>query len=363
MKVELKPVDEISADTESAWRELASRALEPNPFGEADFVIPAARHLGRRVALMTVRDGEHLRACVPVQRVGRWHKVPLPAIASWHHRYTFLGTPLLDREAAASTVDALVDYLRGSAGAARFLVLEWVAEGEVLTEIEAGFARAGRPMARLDTFTRPLLVRDASDVSSQSLGAETTKRLARRRRALERDHGPARTILLEPDEATVELFLKVEASGWKGEQGTALASRPEDSAFFRELCGRFAASGRLEMRSLELVDGTSIAVSCRLAAGDGTFCFKVGHDETFRKYAPGNQIEVDTMAQLEGSSVPRWIDSCSDPENDFFGRLFPQRRSLTTVVLPAGRFPGGALVKALPVARRWWQRTRRKDDA
>jgi CelD/BcsL family acetyltransferase involved in cellulose biosynthesis len=366
MKVELIPVPELSPAVECAWRELASRALEPNPFAEADFVLPAARHLGAAVALLTVSDGEDLRACTPVRRVWRWRKVPVPAIVSWHHRYCFLGTPLLDRDRPASAVDAIVHDLRKSAGAARLFALEWVDVGEVLAELEAGAARAGRPTVRLESFARPLLDRDGAAPHVETLGAETSKRLARRRRALIRDHGPAQTVVVEPDESSVERFLAIEASGWKGEQGTALASRAEDAAFFREVCGRFASRGRLELRSLELADGASIAMSCRLRAGDGMFCFKVGHDEQYRKYAPGNQIEVDTMDQLEGSPEPHWIDSCSDPDNDFFGRLFPERRTLTTVVLPAGRFPGPALVKALPVARRWWQtigRRKEKDAA
>jgi CelD/BcsL family acetyltransferase involved in cellulose biosynthesis len=155
MKVELIPVPDLSPVVECAWRELASRALDTNPFAEADFVLPAARHLGEAVALLTVRDGEHLRACVPVRRVPRWRKVPFAAIASWHHRYCFLGTPLLDREDPASTVDEIIDYLRRSAGRARFLALEWVNDGDVLAELEAGAARTGRPMVRLAAVARP----------------------------------------------------------------------------------------------------------------------------------------------------------------------------------------------------------------
>ena len=362
MNVELIPLPELAPAVEDAWRELAARALVPNPFVEADFVLPAARHLGAAVALLTVRDGEDLRACVPVRRVRRWRRVPVPMIVSWHHRYCFLGTPLLDRDAPAAAVDAIIHDLRRSAGAASLLALEWVDVGDVLTELESGVSRAGRAMARLESFSRPLLLRATADAHHDTLGDETSKRLARRRRALVRDHGSARTVVVEPDASSVERFLKIEASGWKGEQGTALASRAEDAAFFREVCERFARSGRLELRSLDLSDGSSIAMSCRLVAGDGAFCFKVGHDESFRKYAPGNQIEVDTMEELEGSPVPRWVDSCSDPDNDFFGRLFPERRTLTTIVLPARRFPGTALVKALPVARRAWQRVGRRTE-
>ena len=41
-------LDDLDPADEQAWRRLADRSIDSNPFFEPDFVIPAARHLGAR---------------------------------------------------------------------------------------------------------------------------------------------------------------------------------------------------------------------------------------------------------------------------------------------------------------------------
>ena len=75
---------------------LVAQSAEPNPFFEPEYVLPAAELLGgRRLGLLVVREGDGWAACLPVHRPRRWHRVPLGCVASWQHRYCFLGTPLV----------------------------------------------------------------------------------------------------------------------------------------------------------------------------------------------------------------------------------------------------------------------------
>lgn len=351
MHADIVSAEDSSAALQQSWHELAERALEPNPFFEPDFVLPATCHLdgGHDVELLVVRDGEALRACVPVQRVRRWRKARLPGLATWRHPYCYLGTPLLDRSSPAAAVDTLLDWLRKGSRPARYLALEWVNEGPVLEELVAGAARARLPVARLESFERALL-RPGAEPLAIDEPAETWKRLARRRRSLERDHGATHTSRSGADTASVDRFLAVEASGWKAEGGTALASRNGDADFFREMVGRFDDAGRAELRSYEVTDGDTLAMSCRISAGSETFCFKVGYDEAYRKYAPGLQLEVDTIEETRDAHGGA-IDSCADPTNDFFNRLFPQRRVLSTLLLPGSGMLAKPLVRAVRVAR------------
>src|SRR6201999_2577625 len=58
---------EIGAAEQSAWRELGDRAVEPNPFYEPEFLMPAFRRLGLRGAgLRVVRENGDWIACLPV---------------------------------------------------------------------------------------------------------------------------------------------------------------------------------------------------------------------------------------------------------------------------------------------------------
>ena len=140
--------------------------------------------------------------------------------------------------------------------------------------------------------------------------------------------------------AAVEAFLALEASGWKGEAGTAMRSAAH-AEFFRETCAGFAAAGRLQLVALTGGD-RSLAMQCNLRAGDGVFCFKLGVDEEFARYSPGVQLQVDNVHLFHGDETLQWADSCADPSNQMINRLWPDRRHLVSVMVPGA----GALGRA-----------------
>ncbi len=45
MTARVVPLADVDAALTERWRELSQVAVESNPFGEPDFVLPAARHL------------------------------------------------------------------------------------------------------------------------------------------------------------------------------------------------------------------------------------------------------------------------------------------------------------------------------
>ena len=89
MSGRIVPLAELGERDLGAWRELADRALEPNPFFDPDFVLSAAVALGERdeVALVQLGGKGEWTACLPVRRYARWHSVPLPCLATWRHSY------------------------------------------------------------------------------------------------------------------------------------------------------------------------------------------------------------------------------------------------------------------------------------
>jgi hypothetical protein len=89
--------------------------------------------------------------------------------------------------------------------------------------------------------------------------------------------------------AAVEDFMAIESSGWKGEASTALSSIPAHTAYFRELCDGFRATGRLQLLALGTAEQT-VSWKCNLLAGDAVFCFKIAHDESFAHNRPGLQL-------------------------------------------------------------------------
>ena len=77
----------------------------------------------------------------------------------------------------------------------------------------------------------------------------------------------------------------LEASGYKGQGGTAILSHPQKPDYFRDVCKGFAARGRLRILALEAGD-TTLAMKCQMGAGDGIFELKVAFDERFAPSYP-----------------------------------------------------------------------------
>ena len=360
MTFQLLAADDLDAEFLVSWGVLAARAAEPNPFFEPPFLLPALAHLdqenGGEVRLLVMRDGAELTFLLPVVRRRRFKGLPLDTLVGWRHPHCFLGTPLARADALVPATRALLGPTGPHALGVSLVVLSWAAtEGPVVQALVAEQRRAV-PLV-LDAFERPILRRRPAADYEDGLGRETRRRLAQRARALTRDLGEV-TVVDRSDEPTAtERFLALEAAGWKGSEGTAIASDPAHAAFFREVAAGFAAMHRLELRSLETADGTCLAMSVRLGAGDAGFCFKIAFDEQLRKYAPGLQLEVATLAGFHASEQ-QWVDACTAPGNEFFEALFTDRRQIANVLVPVGGAWATRLVGRLPMLRRWRARMR-----
>ena len=107
-----------------------------------------------------------------------------------------------------------------------------------------------------------------------------------------RDHSVAFQFVGGAEAQNPELlkrFLHVENSGWKGATGTAIARSPQRVAFYEALTRRLAQRGWLEWQTMEF---DSEPVACHLAVrfGGAVALPKIGYDETYARYGPGNLL-------------------------------------------------------------------------
>jgi CelD/BcsL family acetyltransferase involved in cellulose biosynthesis len=321
------------------WRDLAARSAEANPFFEYELAAPAARHLGGDgVSLLVVEHGGDWTGCLPVQRsrIGGIAK----SVVAWRHPYCFLGTPLIDRETVEPAVERLVATVRCERGV--FLVLPWMlADGAVFAALRAAMGSLAAVTVTERGYERAAFRRGDDGSLPDPLSKSRRRDLRRRWRRLEEELGaPLEMTEIGGSDAGVREFLELEASGWKGERGTALASDPGHAAFFEEMCAGFAAQGRLVMRRLGTPD-RAIAMTTSIAAGDTVFCFKMAFDESLRGYGPGVQLLAREIEGF-GDRSERWLDSCASADNELVNSMMPDRRRITTLVV-ARRGPRATL--------------------
>lgn len=357
----------------AGWHELAVRALEPNPFFAADFLLAQLERRGplTSLRLLVVRraDGT-LAGLLPVLPAAL---APARAIRTLRTAYTpaqphgLLGTPLVDAEQVEPTLDVLLDGLDRGLGAGRLLeLIGHTEDGPFARILEARLRARRQPYLVLKPWERRLFrcAGSAEDYLARALGARHRSELRRQRRQLERQ-GALQLRRLAPGEDVrpwVRAYLELEAAGWKGRSGTALARDAGDRAFFEAMCERMHARGLLAFDALEL-EGRPIAMACSLKGSpDQDACeyvFKITYDERFARQSPGMQLQLALLEQRHGPGPrPRWVDSCAAPTDSFYTQLWLDRRRLGHLLIGPRRQPWPAVLEAIRLARRLRDRWR-----
>jgi CelD/BcsL family acetyltransferase involved in cellulose biosynthesis len=332
----------LSEGDRRRWTELAGSAAAPNPFHERDFVLPAHEYFGSpRAELLVAIDGAgDWVGLMPVERRRRWRHLVGAALTGWTYPYGSLDSPLIARGFEERVAEALLYDARRRVGLIAFD--RFPAEGPVASALASACDALGVKPIVWQRFKRAALQRRAEDDYVRSmLGSKHYRELRRKGRKLERELGEAVAVVDRAgDPQAVDDFLALEAAGWKGEEGTALAFGP-GAGFFRAVCRAFAEAGRLQMLALQAGDRT-VAMQCSLIAGEGLFCFKIAYDEALARFSPGTQLMVETASEFHRRPELQWADSGSR-SNSEVERLWPDRRPLATMLVPGVGAKGGAV--------------------
>jgi CelD/BcsL family acetyltransferase involved in cellulose biosynthesis len=98
---------------------------------------------------------------------------------------------------------------------------------------------------------------------------------------------------------------RVEASGWKAAQGSAIVSRPESRRFFTDIARWASSRGWLRLAFLRL-DGRALAFQFGLEEGGAYYFLKGGYDSEFHRYAPGKLLVQEMLERAFSSGLERF---------------------------------------------------------
>jgi len=181
-------------------------------------------------------------------------------------------------------------------------------EGAVGTLFADGIKGENLASEIFNEFDRPTL-KQGSTFEQHMLDHVSKKRrksLKRNHRKLsERGRVELRSFTTGPElNAAVEDFLTIEASGWKGQQGTALACNKNSATFARQA---FGASGGKSITRADVLylDEFPIALSLSIYSGKTAFTLKCAYDETYATYSPGLLLE---LAIIEDFLETGWVE-------------------------------------------------------
>ena len=332
------------------WRDLAMRAAEDCVYYSPDYALALLGSVAARtkVRIVTCWSGGRLMGLLPVVL----QPLPVPGLiaagAAWQTDYTFSCTPLLDgiqtTAAAESLVTALASLKPG----------EWVlpdinTEAPAARALLAALAKRGAPWRIENDFERASLSTGLSfEEHMQSRVASKRRReLARNRRRLE-DIAPL-TLRTETHGKgladAAQAFLALEASGWKGERGTALACAPDTKRFAELAFGNAAEEGRARI-DLLLLDGKPIAAGCIVFAGRTGFTVKGAYDEAYASHSAGLVLEQEVIKSFLTGKWDDRLDAATNGSH-VIDYLWPDRVKVGTLSFSLARRGADARLAAL----------------
>jgi hypothetical protein len=282
-----------------AWEDLCARAIEDNVYYSpryARVLIDTVEHR-ESLRFAVIWKHEQLMALLPFTR----STIETPFLGAvpraWQTKYTFSCTPVFDRSCATDAAAALIKLL-GTIKEGEWYIPVVNTHGAACRAMIEALDKDDRPWKFYNTFHRATLECAGSfkEHIQTHLSSKRRRDLARNRRRLEEVGRIAHETYRSGANLTraVEAFLQIEASGWKGKRGTALASRAETKQF---ALGVFdgCAAGSICRADVLTLDERPIAVSLIVFAGGTGFTVKCTYDEAYRTYSAGLLLEVEVI--------------------------------------------------------------------
>lgn len=278
----------------AGWDRLA--AYGGSPFLTTAWLAPWAASVRRPVVSLLLRDpagGLRAGACL--------HRLPagISAAADVHSG---------DWDVVAADDEARGAIWRAVAEAGRSRVrLSGLAETpEVAGAARRALVEAGYGLVERDRVDSPRLALPGSfDELLAAASRNLRSQFGRRRRALHR-LGPWRLRTSAPHDLERDLaaFLRLESAGWKGRDGTAIATDPRLQRRYRDFAGRASAAGWLRLRLLE-TDDRLLAADLSATFAGTTSLLKTTYDEELAELSPGLVLRGEALraAIEEGSTV------------------------------------------------------------
>jgi CelD/BcsL family acetyltransferase involved in cellulose biosynthesis len=178
----------------------------------------------------------------------------------------------------------------------------------------------------------------------------------RRARRIAESMGPLRVEVLSPSPMELEPLLRaafaVEAAGWKGRTGSALACDPIRQTFFRRYANAAARRGMLRLGFLRIGE-RPVAMQLGVEWDKRFWLLKVGFDEAFARCSPGTLLMLEMVRRAARRGL-RSYELLGIPEP--WTRLWTEREHpcVSVRAYPATR--NGVMAMAADLATLGWRR-------
>ena len=357
------------------WHGLERDAAEPAPAASPYWLPSAVVNLpsAQRPRFCLPRDPDGTALGVTGLRMSHRFGPFRPVATTRWGEFFFSGLPLLRAGREDEALRAVLDDV-SAAGACALELATVPLEGPV--------ARAALRLAREANGSQAVVMarwkraaldatRDPEEWWRQDVSSGSRRKWTRLRRRMERE-GEVRFRAMEPDADPgpwLAAFLELEASGWKGRAGTAIACSAPLQRFATDTVRAHAADGRLRFWQLDM-DGRPVASLFGFLAGSTLWLGKIAYDETLARHSPGALLMIEATRHILRDEAIAFADSSADPDHPMIDHLWKERLEMADILITAPHLPAAAARTVIAAerarralrerAKRAWHALRRK---
>jgi CelD/BcsL family acetyltransferase involved in cellulose biosynthesis len=316
-------------DLHEAWNRLAERFRTPLLSHEWFSSCAAAFCPPGRLHVLVLRSNGDVRAIAPMVRVNRLGIDYLEMLGAG---CLMEPTALLFEDAASCErlVDALFDL-----GSPLFL-MRMLSDPDMEAAVRAAAEKKSFLVVENANASPWLPIASSWDQFEKRMTRHWRHSLRRRRRRLEEVGRVALEIHTQASDdfarALDEAF-RIEASGWKAKQGTAILLNEKLKTFLTAYIATAARSGIVRLFLLK-VDGKGIAMVLGVEHARQLWILKSGYDESWARFGPGIILQNEAIRwaferQLEGyeflGAMEAWEQTWTEASHTYRTyRLFPR---------------------------------------
>lgn len=283
---------------EGSWNALAGRF--DNPFLRHECAVACAELFcgTKDLAVFVIRTGAEIRAIAPFRAVRRAGVVRLESLSRPIHEPT--GLLFADE-------DALAELLAATLGNRLSLVFGRLAKDGPEMRLLRGRAAGGGVLSLTEREDASIWVPLPADGQALEAAMSSGRRAYVRRKLRQAEKlGPVEMQAFAPAEdevvPLVDEAFRIEASGWKGRNGTAILQKPKSRRFFTRYCQLAARAGLLRLYFLR-IGGEAAAMRIALQHAGRMWEVKIGYDERFHECSPGVILTHLTLKHCCGQGL------------------------------------------------------------
>jgi len=292
------------------WRDLCNQAAADQPFYRPEWIAAHIRAFTpqAKIVLLTVTCEAKLLFVLPLlQEWAFFSGVPVrklrAPVNSHSCRFDAVRHSSSQGDAA---VAAAWNYLQSSRDW-DLLEIQDVPEGATVSALALAASGKGSPAVQVPNLTNPYVPvpSDPAGLKKLPINARLRGKLRSIRREVDSQGGLKFLRVEKSDQSLLDRFYELEAAGWKGREGSAIACHPNIRQFYDEISKSAERYGYLCMYTLEF-NGQLLAAHFGLMHRGRYFSPKVAYNENLPQYAGGHLIVSEILQDCASRRISEY---------------------------------------------------------